>query len=227
MLFLAVFCGFLAEYQLEHVIENQREKKYIRSLLGDLKKDTADLRSDIRWWNELSVRIDTIHQELYKAPGARNLPLLYRQVGYMRMYNAFEYHDRTIDQLKNAGNFRLLRKQNVADSLIDYDAMIKSTLRNIESGGNTIFMTTNFMQNKIFDSRFFHLRANTRMLDSLLSAQDGILDINQVKKEDLFEYINHLHFYKGNTRIRLVNIGTLLKKAETLIGMIREEYGVE
>ncbi len=26
MLFLAVFCGFLAEYQLEHVIENSREK---------------------------------------------------------------------------------------------------------------------------------------------------------------------------------------------------------
>jgi hypothetical protein len=32
MLFLAVFCGFLAEYQLEHVIENNREKQFIRSL---------------------------------------------------------------------------------------------------------------------------------------------------------------------------------------------------
>ena len=33
MLFLAVFCGFLAEYKLEHVIELQREEKYARSLL--------------------------------------------------------------------------------------------------------------------------------------------------------------------------------------------------
>ncbi len=32
MLFLAVFCGFLAEYKLEHTIENQREKKYVYSL---------------------------------------------------------------------------------------------------------------------------------------------------------------------------------------------------
>ena len=31
MLFLAVFCGFLAEYQLEHTIEKDREKQYIRS----------------------------------------------------------------------------------------------------------------------------------------------------------------------------------------------------
>ncbi len=29
MLFLAVFCGFLAEYQLEHVIENNREKQFM------------------------------------------------------------------------------------------------------------------------------------------------------------------------------------------------------
>ena len=27
MLFLAVFCGFLAEYQLEHIIEKDREKQ--------------------------------------------------------------------------------------------------------------------------------------------------------------------------------------------------------
>jgi len=33
MLFLAVFCGFLAEYELEHVIERQREKNLFNHLL--------------------------------------------------------------------------------------------------------------------------------------------------------------------------------------------------
>ena len=32
MLFLAVFCGFLAQNQREHMIEGQREKKYAKSL---------------------------------------------------------------------------------------------------------------------------------------------------------------------------------------------------
>ena len=41
MLFLAVFCGFLAENQREHMIENQREKQYINSFIEDLKADTA------------------------------------------------------------------------------------------------------------------------------------------------------------------------------------------
>ena len=41
MLFLAVFCGFLAELQLEHYIEDQREKKFAVQLLSDLKEDTS------------------------------------------------------------------------------------------------------------------------------------------------------------------------------------------
>ena len=40
MLFLAVFCGFLAEYQLEHKIEKNRENEYVRSLIKDFEYDT-------------------------------------------------------------------------------------------------------------------------------------------------------------------------------------------
>src|ERR1044071_643211 len=42
MLFLAVFCGFLAENQREHFIEHKREKEYIRSMLEDLRLDTVE-----------------------------------------------------------------------------------------------------------------------------------------------------------------------------------------
>ena len=43
MLFLAVFCGFLAEYQLEHMIEKDRERQFISSLVDDLKDDQSTL----------------------------------------------------------------------------------------------------------------------------------------------------------------------------------------
>src|SRR5215203_1374939 len=45
MLFLAVFCGFLAEYQLEHRIEKERGEEYIVSLIDDLKDDEIHLQS--------------------------------------------------------------------------------------------------------------------------------------------------------------------------------------
>src|SRR4029453_2699768 len=41
MLFLAVFCGFLAEYQLEHVIEHQREKEFAKALYAELLDDST------------------------------------------------------------------------------------------------------------------------------------------------------------------------------------------
>jgi hypothetical protein len=47
MLFLAVFCGFLAENQREHIIEHQREKKFARRLVSDLQQDTAFLNKRI------------------------------------------------------------------------------------------------------------------------------------------------------------------------------------
>src|SRR5512138_3013049 len=48
MLFLAVFCGFLAEYQLEHKIEKDRARQYIFSFYNDLKTDTLKFSNLIK-----------------------------------------------------------------------------------------------------------------------------------------------------------------------------------
>ena len=80
MLFLAVFCGFLAEYQLEHKIEKEREQVYIASMIEDLKKDTTSLTFTIRQYEELDMRSDTVltlYPSLvkgYKDTIWRNLP---------------------------------------------------------------------------------------------------------------------------------------------------------
>ena len=66
MLFLAVFCGFLAENQREHMIEHKREKQYMKSLLEDLQNDIADLKNDTAFWNQQFKRIDIIQKEIRK-----------------------------------------------------------------------------------------------------------------------------------------------------------------
>src|SRR4029079_7061608 len=48
MLFLAVFCGFLAENQREHIVEKKRAKEYARSLVHDLSNDTSQLSAFIK-----------------------------------------------------------------------------------------------------------------------------------------------------------------------------------
>src|SRR6188768_4195031 len=66
MLFLAVFCGFLAENQREHMVEHQREKQYINSLTADLKEDTAFIRYVISFSITKFHGMDTLAQLLNK-----------------------------------------------------------------------------------------------------------------------------------------------------------------
>src|SRR5258705_10785338 len=44
MLFLAVFCGFLAENIREHRVEQLRAKEFARSLVQDLQNDTTAIK---------------------------------------------------------------------------------------------------------------------------------------------------------------------------------------
>ena len=229
MLFLAVFCGFLAEYQLEHVIEHQREKKFAESLYEDLKKDTVDLRGDISGWESLLKNLDTVRTEIEKPVLKRDALLLYKKAALMRSYDNFEYHDRTIEQLKNGGNFRLIRKAAISDSLIDYDAAIKSRLRDQEMQSNVIYQAINFLQDKLFSSKFYGTNtvAHEAQLDSAFKVSPEIFIPFKEKEAELFEYYNHLQFYKFMTKYRLHTCKALLRKATNLIELIKKEYSLE
>ena len=67
MLFLAVFCGFLAEYQLEHKIEAERAKKYMYDMVENLKYDTIRYNRNLMN-NEISGKqLDSFRVEISKA----------------------------------------------------------------------------------------------------------------------------------------------------------------
>src|SRR5687767_12895306 len=130
MLFLAVFCGFLAEYYLEHTIEHNREKQFINSLIRDIEADTAQL-SNIKGFriSRLSS-IDSVNHYFAKnTSGAISLRCL-QLLEEVKGHNSFYQNSGTLDQLKNAGGLRLIRKREVVDSIQSYDQQIKRmTLR--------------------------------------------------------------------------------------------------
>ena len=71
MLFLAVFCGFLAEYQLEHKIEKEKSRQYILSFYEDLKKDTASFSSVIKSY-EIKLNAFKDRESCYKSLSRNN-----------------------------------------------------------------------------------------------------------------------------------------------------------
>ncbi|HEY5968878.1 MAG TPA: hypothetical protein VIU35_12955, partial [Chitinophagaceae bacterium] len=60
MLFLAIFCGFLAENQREHFIEHRREKEFMNSMLSDLRSDTAKSNAVHQTFSIVVQHIDSL-----------------------------------------------------------------------------------------------------------------------------------------------------------------------
>src|SRR6476660_6301531 len=60
MLFLTVFLGFIAENIREHIVENERGKQYMESLLVDLQNDTASFNAGFPLKDERIAAIDSV-----------------------------------------------------------------------------------------------------------------------------------------------------------------------
>ena len=138
MLFLAVFCGFLAEYQLEHKIERDREEEFMKSLLIDLQRDSSQLANNLKVGPRIINYSDSLLTELKKQPLRGKEKKLYHYLSLLSEGVNFHYYDRTISQLRNSGGFRLVRKINVSNAMLDYDVTMRDAViyaTTIESWG--------------------------------------------------------------------------------------------
>jgi hypothetical protein len=125
MLFLAVFCGFLAEYKLEQTIERHREKEFMYTMIEDLKKDTTKLSQLDKSLTRIEKSIDTILMN-YDELSKRLSPSLYRSIKAIYGYPVFINSDRTIQQLKNSGGMRLIKNKKATDGIMNYDAAVRN-----------------------------------------------------------------------------------------------------
>ena len=220
MLFLAVFCGFLAEYQLEHVIEHQREQKYVESLIQDLEADTVHLETYINLRKGKRIMMDSLvlllSTDKHKQFG--NETYFFAR----HVYNSppFISTDGTMQQLKNAGNLRLIKNESIINNILAYDASVKelkewdesdtrirTTFREI---GGSVFNANELY--KAMDSNFKFVRPTTN--PQLIT--DNPIAINNVAFQVQYISLSSL----GNTQR-----GKALKeKAEKLMELLKHQY---
>jgi hypothetical protein len=120
MLFLAVFCGFLAENWREKIVEHRHEKEFIESELSDLQLDTARLNYLLTRWDVTVTRIDSLIELLHSGSYSSHLNDVYFMARVVSFTPRFNYAARTIQQLKNSGSLRLIRSKEASDSLVVY-----------------------------------------------------------------------------------------------------------
>jgi len=146
MIFLAVFMGFIAENIREHITDHKKEKEYISSLVRDLKLDSAKLSDVIHGNILLNKGQDSLANWLSDSTSSPNFQneayrLFFKYATSLQVFNST---DRTITQMINSGNLRLIENQRVADSLSDYydkvkDATIQANLDNIAANDCFLF----------------------------------------------------------------------------------------
>lgn len=224
MLFLAVFCGFLAEYQLEHKIEKDREKQFINSLVADLQDDVRILDAMVAFEQQGVAKLDTLISLL-------NNPVLAKQYGDQLYYvarvgprsNPFANNSRTFDQLKFSGGFRLIRNTQASNNIMGYYSQF-SWIRLLEDNYNHEFDNYKKIGAKILDPGILRRQENAngeiiRSADNpALQTYDGAL---------LKELGFHALQMNGSRRSKLLLFENLKKSADQLIVSLKEYYHIK
>ena len=219
MLFLAVFCGFLAEYQLEHVIEHQREKQYMQSMIEDLKSDTAMFVSNIQIRNIRITMMDSLVLLLTSsAPDKNGNDIYFFGRSISPPANIFS-NDGTIQQLKSAGNLRLIQNKIIANKIMNYDQQIRQYFFEM---GDEVEIRAAYRQLaiKMFDTKVFYQMEQT---DNFLRPTGNPKLLN-TSPELINELIGNVQYLKKVHQTQLRRSEKLLVEAKKLIEQIKQEY---
>ena len=120
MLFLAVFCGFLAEYQLEHKIEKERAEKYLQSMLLDVRTNIKNLDS-LLVQDDLIVRNhDSLVNWLLRDSATIDRSAFAQKMGAVWVRN-FLVRRETYEQMKSSGSLRYVGNIEFLKKMMDYE----------------------------------------------------------------------------------------------------------
>ena len=112
MLFLAVFCGFLAENKREHMIEHQRAKQLAKHLYKELYTDSISVQNcmDNRTFKEDECKyfIAYVKDSSLTNLSTRFFPAFTTALIQIQ-YIIFEPNDGMVNQLRNSGELRYFK----------------------------------------------------------------------------------------------------------------------
>jgi hypothetical protein len=132
MLFLAVFCGFLAEIQLEHKIEKDRAKILAKNLYEEIYADSVAVQKiidnrDLKE-KESSYFINYVKDSNLALPPSRFFSATTISL-VLSNWVQFEPNDGVLNQLRNSGELRYFKNMDIQAAIGNLGVKIAS-LRN-------------------------------------------------------------------------------------------------
>jgi len=231
MLFLAVFCGFLAENIREHKVEQHRAKEFAKSLVEDLQNDTTAITSEKKSARLYIAVVDSLLK-------LSNTPLEGRQASQFSFYTRFTYwtvpiswNRNTFEQIKNSGSLRYFKNGQLLKKLLEYDGLVND----IKSEANANAIRGNMLLpliNSIIEPTL-HYELSKHFLASLDTMSKEIREIFfsykteslENKREKVKELLNMIVVQQRNFQFQ-INTGWLHAQAlaTELISDLKKEY---
>ncbi len=222
MLFLAVFCGFLAEYQLEQKIERHREQQFAESLSNDLIADINHLNTIIVHRTTRQLLLDSLMLLLNASENYNMSNSIYYQGIQVSRRNPtlFTPNNGTLQQLKNSGGLRLIRNRNIADSIARYDVSTRN-MEKFDEIETTLYTDYRTSAAKIFDPMVFE-----KMLDenNTVTRPTDNPKLLAYSRNELVEIIFKIHRMKFTNRGSMRDAKKLLKQAENFLMVLKKAY---
>ncbi len=229
MLFLAVFCGFLAENIREHKVEHIRAKQFARSLINDLGEDTIVIAAYKKTADRYISICDTLLNLSETQLEGSNATRFHFYGRFAYWTAGIRWNRTTFEQIKNSGSLRYF-KHDLLEKLMKYDAMIndmEGEFFNHETRGNMFLNSLNKILEPRFHqnvSRMFLVSIDTlsdATLKSYLSTQTPSLES---KRNEINEMLNMLVVQQRNLRLGSLRLPAAVELAKELIKEFSEEY---
>ena len=236
MLFLAVFCGFLAENMREHYIEGKRAKVFASLLTDDLSYDVAELNRATRVLNKIIIASDSIapllnSQEIKKVPGGKLYFYEYWSSWRWRIIS----RDATLQQLKNSGSLRYM-KSDVVRKILNYEESLK-VINLLQDKFEPDKIANMSLVQKVFDNDYFAELDNIKGARKDSSNRDfDVHDIevkaflsrdialNSYDKNILFELKNWARNTSWSYKVQVENLESAKRNAREAIDALKTDY---
>lgn len=210
LLFLAVFCGFMADNWRETISEHQREKIFIRSIVEDVITDTLESNKTLDRLKTMNIGIDSVLVELLNPETIENSNNVFRLWTKNLGLEVFVSNDRTIEQLKSSGELRLIRKKEVSDRIMKYDQTLKKYYTQSNLMYNALTNLTYYSQ--LFD--FINLSKNI----------EGPVPFTELGRNSLNQAYAHLYLWNRGLEGLISHLEVVNKEGKELVIFIKDHY---
>jgi hypothetical protein len=239
MLFLAVFCGFLAEYQLEHKIERDRAKELANSFYEELKNDSVNVQ--VKYQNRVKCENALLYVRRYFLDSnmtnlSKSFVVNFNYGVMFRTPTLFEARTVVLEQLKNSGSLRYFKSTKLQELIGDLSVVINNIndRQALETSVRAEYINPLIVKHFDYDfqMKFDQFEGKNTFEKMLVYEKSDTIIPFSFSKMELFDPQsagNALAFYSLNALrgTRTVHLQKYIELNAALLNLLRKEYHLQ